>query len=462
MASTEDRARRNEVRLPRTGGGAQITGGGAPGATPSIPAPAAPQNLRLIEPRLIFSAVTAKAGVTAVWQAPAGIAPDEYLVQYATDAAFTAAGARTAGRGQLSLGLDDLPVDTDVYVRVAGKANKVLGDWSATAMIHTPVDNTPPDPVTDLDAAFAADGTLEVRATPPASANYKHMQVRVLNPAGTVEWELDTWAAGVWRWPPARNKQRTAGVWARSVLVEVRAVSWGGVASTAVTDTATMPVPATPTGLTSTWQSDDGTAAADVTISWATVAGMRYLLVVDTGITEREVVGGAYPYSFAQNAQDHGGAADKTLSVSLVAMDGLEQRSTAATLTATNAAPPAAAITTYAGYNSTISLALTESTAKDWKHFEIEVSKDSVVQAGSGFVTRSLLLIHEPTTGAGSYTYRARQVDLFGQAGSWSAATAAVALNPLTIATLREDAVYTDSAANNPATLKAVLADDIL
>lgn len=459
--STRPYVRRIDQPAPVTGGGSQLLS--AQGEQLGVPVvtPPAPTGLTITGTGVRFSAANPTGYANLSWTPGPGTPPrTTYQVQQATDSAFTA-NARTAPTSATAASVDGA-AGVEHWYRVRAVLDGTPSAWSNVVTATLPQDSAPPDPPTDLAVAFAADGTLEVRATPPASANYRHMEVRVLDTDGSPEWERDSFVTGVWRWPPARNKQRTSGVWARSVLVEVRSLSWAGVASAAVTATATMPLPATPTGLTTTWQADDGTAAAECGITWATVAGMRYLLVVDAGVTEREVAGGSLAYTLAMNAQDHGGAPDKQLSLSLVAMDGLEQRSAPATLTATNAAPPAAAISVYAGYNATISLVITASPARDFKHFEVEVTRDGAVLAARAFTTTELLQIYEVADGPGSYTFRARAVDAFLSPGAWSSPTAAVALNPLTLASLREDAVYSDSPKTNPATLKAVLADDIL
>lgn len=469
MASTEERARRNEVRLPRSGGGAQITGGGAPGATPSIPAPRAPQGLRLIDPRLIFSAVTAKAGVTAVWQAPAGLAPDEYLVQWATDAAFTTPVGRAAGRGQLSVGLDDLPVDTDIYVRVAGKANRVLGDWSQTATIRTPVDTLPPGPVTGASAGFAIDGTLEVRATPPASANFRTIRVEVWNGANVTQLDTSLFAGGVWTWSPTRNRAQTAAAGGfgatYSVTVRLYAVSWGNVDSTVVTLTAASAAPPTPSGLTHTWASDAsgptaGTAAAALRVTWTPVAGLTGRLAIDGSTAGRVgLATGSYEYPLAVNAAEHGGTPDPSLSLSLVFENGLGQVSaTPATTTATNAAPPAAGATATGAF-TTFVVSITRSPAQDLRDYRVRIYRDlALVQT---FMTVELDPVIQAASGNGVYQADVTAFDVFGQAGAPSALTAPATLEDPAVfaAALRSGARYRDSLSTDPDVLKSALAD---
>lgn len=454
-------------RVAAGGGTPPIESGGG-GSAPNVVTPPPPRDLTVVSTALAQSAVTPTAIATLRWTPPPTTPVASYQIAWSTSPAtnadgdfVTLGGTENPDGNQTETTVGALPCGVTVYFQARTIARGGLyGRWGVQVSALTPADTTAPAPPTDVTAAFAADGTLEVRATPPASPNYRLMRVRVLNAAGTTEWDVGEFVTGMWPWPPARNRLRTAGQWARSVRVEVRAVSWGGISSAPVVVTATMAPPAAPAGLTTSWQADDGTAAADCLISWTPIAGLTYILVVDTGLAERIVIGGASVYGFAQNAQDHAGTADNTLSIALYAQDGLEQRSPAATLAATNAAPPAAAITAATGYNATASLILTASTARDLRDYEIEVRRDGV--AVRTFRTSALLQTYEIQDGGGSYTFRARAVDVFGSPGAWSTTTAAIVLDPLTIATLREDVIYTDSVATASTVLKAALADNVL
>ncbi|HEU4327389.1 MAG TPA: fibronectin type III domain-containing protein [Roseiflexaceae bacterium] len=104
---------------------------------------------------------------------------------------------------------------------------------------------------------------------------------------------------------------------------------------TPASGTATLARPATPTGVTVTWDAVAGTARW----SWTPVAGAAsYQLVID-GKTYT-VADSTFTYTPAQNRLDHGGTASAALSWSVVAVDGLGQTSTTpASGTATLARP---------------------------------------------------------------------------------------------------------------------------
>jgi len=359
MPSTERRTRRIDVELPATGGGTVLSGASAPGAGPGIPAPGAPQQVRITGTFLLLSAVTARAGATVVWLAPAGIAPDDYLVQWATTVGFTIPSTLAAARGQLSIGLDGLPVNTLIYVRVAARARGIQGAWSATASGTTPVDTTAPDPPTSVAAVFLTSGALRVSWVKPASTNFKSVEIRIFNSAAkTVEYDLISEADGtLYDWPAARNRTQSVGGPDGSpdpaVFVELRSRSWGAVFSTIASASATLARPANVTGTTATWDGATGTC----TFRWTAVAGaVGYALTID-GVA-RTVLGAEYAYLRDRNAQEHAGAADPVLDYSLVAVDALDQTSvTPASGTATLAPPitPAGVAHSWASAASTAS-----------------------------------------------------------------------------------------------------------
>lgn len=443
------------------GGGSPIETGGA-GAAPSLPRPAAPAGLTVDDVALVQSAVTPKAAAQLSWTPPAGASLAGYLVQWSLDPTFTTGViGEDVPADRRTTTVPGLPASqattVTVYFRIAAVARGGLRSlFSAVVSAAMPGDTSAPGPVTGLTVGFAVDGTLEVRATPPTSSNYKHMAVRVLNAAGTIEWDTGQFVAGVWSWSPERNKLRTAGVWARSVLVEVKAVSWSNISSTAVTAAATMPVPGQPGGFGHSWASDDGTAAADLVVIWTPVAGMRYFLAVD-GI-EREVIGGWYALSVAQNGQEHSGTPDKALSLSLVAQDGLEQRGAAVSATATNAAPPATTVSTQGTFTA-LSIAIVASAARDLDRYRVRVYKDSALV--DTFFTRETDPAYQAANGNGSYQVDVTVYDLFGSASAPSALSTAATLEDASAfaASLRAGARYRDSLGTNPDTLKAALAD---
>lgn len=454
--STRPYVRRIDQPAPIQGGGSQLLSA----ASEQLPAPVAtvgrPENLTVTGTGLRQSAVTPTSYANLSWTPGPGTPPRAvYELEQATDAAFTQ--NRSGGTTSRTSASMDGSAGRTYYYRVRAKLDGTPGAWSNIVSASLPADTTAPDPPSAVTVAFAADGTLEVRATPPASANFKHLRVEVRNLANTVELDRSIFGGGLWTWSPARNKLQTAASggsgWSTGVAVRVYAVSWGNIDSSVVTASATSAAPSTPTGLNHFWSGDTGTAGADLTVTWAPVAGLSYYLAIDG--QERPVPAGRYPYAFEQNAQEHAGAADPVLSLSLVAENQIGQRSpTAATATATNAAPPATSIAVFKAF-STARLTIGASAALDILDYRVRVYLGGVLQAGETFFTSETRPTYVAAAGDGSYTFDVAARDRFGQVGTPSAQTTAATLQDMEtyVATLRSGLIYSDSSATADATL---------
>ena len=456
MPSTERRLRRIDEKRPDTGGGAIVPpGGGAPAGAPAVGVPGVPQSVRIVNTFLLHSQGQGLAGANVAWAAPTGTSPDSYLVQWDVASGFTAPTTRTAPRGQLSIALDAMPTGATVYVRVAALIGGVQGAWSATASAATPSDTTPPSPVTGLAFSWSGlTGDLTISWTNPTSTNLRDVRVRIYASNGGAMLREVFWPGQSYVWTRGQQYADTGGAFDPSVYVVVTARSWGGAFSTDATGTATPAAPATPAGLTHSWAGDAGTAGAGLLVTWtlsSAVAGYR--LSVDG--TARDVgLTGRYEYGFTQNQAEHAGAADPVLSLSLVAVDALGQTSSAATATATNAAPPATTITVFAGF-STVGLTIGASAAQDLKDYRVRVYKaGSLVKTVYFTDTRPTYAIED---GDGSYTFDVAARDVFGQIGTASAQTTATAITDMAsfVANLRSGLIYTDSIG----TAQSILAD---
>lgn len=454
MPSTERRQRQIDTKLPATGGGAILDGGGAEPAGPGIPTPGAPQQVRILSTTLLYSAVTPQAAATVVWLPPSGAAPDEYVVQWATDASFTAPTSRLAGRGQVSMGLDGLPVNTTVYVRVAARANRVQGAWSDTASATTPEDTTTPDPPTSVNWTWQRTGDLLITWTNATSRNLRDVEIKVWDGAGKGTLYTTAYlAATAYTWSLAENLRATSNSPDAAVYIELRSRSWGGYYSTAAVPSSqpSKAAPATPSGLSVDFAGPDAvftwTAAADALAWTITIDGTAYPAAT-----------AAYTYTYSQNQIQHSGSADPALTYSIVAHDGLGQSSTALTGTATNAAPDPTTISA-SGAFSVVGFAITASAARDLRDYRVRVYKDAVLV--DTIYTRETDLIYAAQSGSGDYTADVTVYDLFGQASTASAQSGAATLEDQAAfaASLRAGARYRDSPGTSADTLKAALAD---
>ncbi|NJO81664.1 MAG: hypothetical protein HC828_02095 [Blastochloris sp.] len=225
------------------------------------------------------------------------------------------------------------------------------------------------------------------------------------------------------------------------------------------TGTATLAPPATPTGVSHSWTSDDGTAAADWRITWNPVANIVGYVLTINGNTRRALETG-YTYPLALNTQENGGTPDSTLTYSLTAVDALNQQSTtAASGTAMNAAPPAPSSATIQGFFSTLSLSAGVTTyPADFATFRYRLIQSGPSAADIVFDDLAALISRAVATAA-TYQIAVKVVDRFGQESA-ETLSAAVTADAITLEALRRDAQYTDSLGTNSTTLKAALADN--
>lgn len=220
------------------------------------------------------------------------------------------------------------------------------------------------------------------------------------------------------------------------------------------TGTATQPRPATPASVTTTWSNDDGTAAADLLLTWLQAVGVAgYRLAIDA-VTRDLPVGDRALYAFGQNRAEHGGTASPSLTWSLVAVDAFGQVSaTPASGTAVNTAPPATAIVLRATFN-VLTFDATPSAARDLSHYRVRLYRGATAVA-TLTPTDPFGTVDVSSYGAGSYSADVAAVDLFGQIGP-VATSPTVQMDTLTLAELRAALTYRDDLSNTQPTLAAL------
>jgi hypothetical protein len=349
------------------------------------------------------------------------------------------------------------------YVRVRAVVAGLGGSWSAPATVTIAgISDAPPPPPVQLTATWSPSGEVEIRATPPTAEQVDTIRIRILTASGGTTLRTIDADSGAVTWTVAMQRNDRgipSGALPGTAFIVANTVSWAGNLSSDVTTSVSLAAPGTPTGLTTTWASDTGSAAADVTVIWTPVLGMRYELAIDT--LAREALGGRYPYSEAQNAQEHGGSPDPNLAISLVAIDALERRSTAATTTAVNAAPAAATITTLGNFSKlSVFIAPPSPRPADLLYHRVRVYRNSSIVRTIEDPS-DLVVVDTTGLGSGSYQVDVIEVDRFGQTSAPSALSVAATLtDDAAFATaLRSGARYRDTRNTNVETLKAQLAD---
>lgn len=426
-------------------------GGSVPQIAPPVPPTiAVPTGLTLTT--TLYSAITPSARINAAWRGLESYDLERYAVQISTDSGFadTATETYRTGVNQTSATVDNRRVGTLYYVRVAAVVGDTQGDWSAVASITTGTDTIAPSAPTGVSAAFFNAGDLLVAWANPPESNFRDVEVTVWNSAAkTTQYWIAYSATGRFVFTAGMNSQATAGVYDPALYVELRARNWNEAYSAAVNASATLARPATPTGLTTSWAGDTGTAGPDCTIRWTALAGYRYWLTIDSvaralGQTDQ------FTETLDANRTDHSGTPDQVLSLSLVAVDALGQTSTTpATATATNAAPPAPTVTLAAGFSFLVAT-ITSAPAADFLAFEYVWKRDGATVRTLESPSREQQ--YELTTaedgGSHSWTVAVRQRDVFGQYSSSATTSNTVVLEALTLGTLRAGAFYSDDIAS--------------
>jgi len=450
---------RLDIKAPLSVGVATIdtTDNSAPPAYPTIP----PPDTIILSTSIVYSTGSPLARITASWNAPAAADPvtTGYYIQVSESALFPDGQTPTYPASTNSATIDGLKASTATvthtyYVRVATRINSVLSDWSGSAHIDTAQDLDAPTAPSSLSTTWNSNGSLISTWTPSTSANRRDTEVSIYADATKAVLYRRTYQAHpLFEYTAAMNGADTSGAYDPALLVEIRERSWNTIFSTAISASATLARPATPSGLASSWDSDLGTAGPDCAISWTAVAGLRYTLTID-GIARALGQTDHYTYSLDTNRSDHSGTPDPALSLSLIAVDALGQTSAVpATLTATNAAPAAPSVTLTDGFGF-IQGRVTSSGPADFALYEYVWKLAGVAQltqesAGSEQTYEA------PTNG--TWTLAVRVKDTFGQ---YSPTTTSVSVvhDTLTITSLRAGATYTDDMGNSALTL-AVLKD---
>jgi hypothetical protein len=441
-------------------GGAIIETGGTP-AGPGVIVHAAPAQFRITSTALATSELTPSALANLAWSRPPTAGPvASYLIQWSRASTFTnPTGIPVPGtQGTAAL---TVPAGVVIYFRIAAvAAGGVQGAWSAGISATMPADTTPPAAPTSLVTAWSGlTGNLDLRWTNPTSTNFRDVRVRIYASNGGALLREVYAVAGRYLWDRGQQNADTGGTYDPSVYIVLTARSVGGVLSaTDLTGTATLAVPSTPTGLTSSWAGDTGVAAADCLVTWTALSGVPlYRLSID-GVA-RDVVGGRHLYTLDNNRAEHGGTPDAVLSLSLVAVDALGQASAAAGSTATNAVPPATTMSAFGAFTMA-ALTITPSAAQDLQDYRIRVYKGGVLQRTVYATSANYTYIAED--GNGSYTFDVAVRDKFGQVSAASAQTTAVDLTDQAefIADLRAGLSYQDSVGTATATLDGLKDDN--
>lgn len=438
------------------GGGGEVIASTPSYAPPAIKSIPEPEDL-VLSASISRSASTPSALIAATWSRPSGTVPQEYVIQVSTSNTFPAASTQTFNARSESATIDGLKPNTTYYVRVAAVFRSIQSGWSGVASTTTPNDTTPAAQPTGLAATWLGTGDLQITWANPADANFREVELRIYDSNGGTHYRTVNSAVGRFVYTVEMNLADTSGTGDPSLYIEARSRTWSNVLNNVspATLSTTKSAPATPT-LSHSWSGDTGNASADLTFTWNRIADAAVYRLTLNGGTPIELNSTSYTYTLAANIAQNGNA-DPTITYSLVAVDGLRQTSSAASGTATNAAPATPTATLTPGVVSGLHAVVTSSPAADFSAYEYVFKRDGSTVAT---VLSSAASMRYEMQGSGddgyhSWTVEIRQRDAFGQYSSTYIPTA-VAFEALTLTGLRATAAYTDSQGNTPATLNAL------
>lgn len=432
-------------------GGGEVLDSTASPLPPAMPMPPAPDSLEVVSNTIGRSSAAPIALLAIRWRPPLGTAAPSYLVEVATDSGFTAVVLRLPA-AQASATLE-LTAATTYYIRVYAIIAGVRSSASAALSVTTATDTTPAGDPTSTAAAFIAAGDLVVTWTNPTSENLRDVEVRVWNSSGkTTLYATGYSATGRLVWTAAENRAAGSGTPDPVVYVELRSRTWAGVlGNSVVVGTITKSAPGTPAGLAADF------TGPDCIITWtAATDALYYRLSIDT-VAQPNIYGGRYVYPFDANRVQHAGTPDPVLSLSLVAVDALDQTSAAATATATNAAPAAPASVTLATGFSAFMVSVSATEPADFATYRYRLIQTLPTAADVTWDSPAPLQTREVSAQA-TYQVGVKVMDVFGQLSTETLSSAA-ALDALTLADLRADVAYRDSLGTAAATLAAALKD---
>lgn len=405
-----------------------ISGGGSSdsidASVPTLPVSQTPEpeNITLDSQTLLRTTHVAKVLVSVSWDHPANITPDLYAVEVAQDEDFTT-------KVQVFYTFEpraalELNTGTEYWLRVQAVVDGVFGDSGYLDSFTTVEDTTIPTNVDTVSATWLDSGDILFTWNNPTDSNFFDTRIRIYDTMGGTLYK-EAFVVGSpdgkseYLFTVAENNEVTDNDPLTTIYYIIVARTLQHItSSTSATGTLTKAVPSTPTGLTTSWDSEDGTASEDVSFSWDRSENVKeYVLTLD-GI-EYITYAPTFDYIHARNVYDHNPtlpSGDPSLAYALRSKDYLGQLSPAVTGLTINHAPSISnlAIQVAAGFASIYtSLTNTKDIQDAHSYIWTLVSGSTALQTWMGKSPETSI----PAT-SGTYTIKAKVVDFFGQQSS--------------------------------------------
>lgn len=339
MPSTERRQRRIDAKLPSTSApaGTPVTTSAGTAVSPEIPTPQSPTGLTVVGSFVVIAAITPEAVVNLRWVAINSPTPDSYAIQWSTSSGFSNPTTLITARDQVTAAVSSLPVNTQIWFRIAARWQQVQSAWSASVNTTTPQDSTAAAAPTSATATFGnLTGDLTVRWTNPTSANYRDVEIKIFESNGGAIRRTEYVRDSPYVYSLENNKLDSSSAGDPTLYLELRSRTFAGVFSAStVTLSPTFATPAQVTGVTATANAVTGS----VRFAYSSVStAIAYRLTLDT--VARDTTATTYEYTKTLNESEHGGTFDASIAYSIVAVDAFGQVSaTATTGTATFGVP---------------------------------------------------------------------------------------------------------------------------
>ncbi len=391
---------------------------------------------------------------TVQWTPDNTVRFDSFILQYATTNTFVDAESVASTDNTESIVLKP---NTTYYLRVASVAGLLQSQWSTTYSFTTMLDTTIPPNLASMTLDWSK-GDLLITVPFTNSEAIKDVRLRIYNQAQSVLYK-EVYTSAPFIYTADENIRAGGGTPITTLTIVAHSRSWSNVISASgITQTTTSTPPGTISGLTTNWNGDTGTAAADLIITWNPDSNSsQYVVEFNNNSALRyTTVDDAYVYPWTSNAKDNPPSGLFTMPVRVWGINKLAQSGVAASVTHTNAAPTTtgAGVIVTTGFSQVIAV-LTHTQILDVDRYRYTLSGATLTTIES--TAREITL---PMPAEGNYVVTANIIDRFGRISN-NITSSLFYTDVLTISGLRSAAIYRDSQGTAAATLNA-LKDDVL
>lgn len=408
----------------------------------------APSGIYVLSQATYRNTSTPSVLVTFEWSPPVSVPYDYFSLQISQESDFDPTETYTSVSNNASV---VLKTSTTYYARVASVYKNAVSAYCSGIAFTTNADSTIPADISALTLTWSK-GDLLITIPAQNVDLVKDTRIRIYNSAGTTLYK-EEFALHTVRFTAEEN-QKLAGTSQIALQIQAQNRSWNNVYSAGTyTVNTTSPAPSGISNLSTNWNGDTGTAAADCIVTWnAENSASAYVIRVNSATTY-VTTDNKFTYTWEENRRINTPSGLYTLPIAVWAINKLGQSGVLATVTHTNAAPTTtgASVSVYAGF-SQISASVTHTQIDDVWQYKWTLGSQVIITTSKDVIF--------PAVDTGNQYVRCNIIDRFGRASS-NIDSNTVYLEPLTISGLRATLRYTDSQSTSPATLAGLKDDDL-